>query len=375
MTEAGPDMFVATEQARVLVADDDPILREFASVHLATPAVEVETAEDGVAALDRLLHGDIDIALIDLDMPRMDGFELIGHIRATPALQHLPIVVVTGREDMEAIDKAYGCGANAFVVKPLNWRLLSHQLAYVLRNSRSEAEVREAHEKAARADALKTNLLRLMRHEFNTPMSVIMGFGQLIEAHSGEPAVQSHARHIVAAARNFKALHDGLMDSARVLSGDVQPAPQAFKAGDLLKAAAREALKSGGRSADLRLIDRTGGAESVADWQLTTLALSNLIGNALAHGAAPVLVSAALDASGTLQLTVEDSGGGIAPERVAEVMEPFAQSDGALSRKSKGLGIGLATVEGCMRAQGGSLSLENRHGGGLVAQMELPRAA
>ena len=137
------DRFVAFDTARVLVADDDPILREFAAVHLATPEVEIETAADGVLALERLQQGGIDIALIDLDMPRLDGFELIARVRADDALKHTPIVVVTGREDMVAVDKAYAAGATGFVVKPINWRVLSHQLAYTLRNSREEIALRD----------------------------------------------------------------------------------------------------------------------------------------------------------------------------------------------------------------------------------------
>ena len=123
--------------------DDDPILREFATVHLATSSVEVEVAGDGVVALEKLRTGGFDLALVDLDMPRMDGFELIRHIRADEILRHLPVVVVTGREDMIAVDRAYAEGATSFVVKPLNWRVLSHQLAYVLRNCRAEAALRE----------------------------------------------------------------------------------------------------------------------------------------------------------------------------------------------------------------------------------------
>lgn len=155
------DFFVAFETARLLVADDDPILREFATVHLATPQVEVEVAADGIDALERLQRGGIDIALVDLDMPRMDGFELIARIRQDAVLKHLPIVVATGREDMVAVDRAYAAGATSFVVKPLNWRVLSHQLAYVLRSGRAEAALRAELEAEKRLSAEKTRLLKL----------------------------------------------------------------------------------------------------------------------------------------------------------------------------------------------------------------------
>lgn len=153
--------FVDFEAARILVADDDPILREFACVHLATPSVEIELAADGVEALERLRQGDIDLVLVDLEMPRMDGYELIRVIRSDEVLCHMPVVVVTGREDIIAVDRAYAAGATSFVTKPLNWRVLSHQLAYVLKSARTEAALRSQLDAERQVGAEKTRLLKL----------------------------------------------------------------------------------------------------------------------------------------------------------------------------------------------------------------------
>jgi len=135
--------FVNFESARLLVVDDDPILREFAATHLTTPEVVVEVAEDGEAAWKRMGRTVYDIVLLDLEMPNMDGFELLGLMRADPKHRHVPVVVATGREDMLAVDKAYANGATSFVIKPLNWRLVSHQLSYVLKSAREESAVRQ----------------------------------------------------------------------------------------------------------------------------------------------------------------------------------------------------------------------------------------
>lgn len=135
--------FVNFESARLLVVDDDPILREFAATHLTTPEVLVEVAEDGEAAWKRMGRTVYDIVLLDLEMPNMDGFELLGLMRADPKHRHVPVVVATGREDMLAVDKAYANGATSFVIKPLNWRLVSHQLSYVLKSAREESAVRQ----------------------------------------------------------------------------------------------------------------------------------------------------------------------------------------------------------------------------------------
>lgn len=209
--------FVSFETARLLVADDDPILREFATVHLATPEVEVEVAEHGLAALARLKDGGIDLALVDLEMPVMDGFDLISHIRQDDSLKHLPVVVVTGREDMAAVDRAYALGATSFVVKPLNWRVLSHQLAYVLRNARAEAELRKQLQALQSMNEAGAELLRLCSTNLTRPANAIFErAGTLCSSH--EPGVRTAATEIRDHASGLKTLQDNISQAARLLA-------------------------------------------------------------------------------------------------------------------------------------------------------------
>jgi CheY-like chemotaxis protein len=161
--DAGPFFYVLRESIRILYVDDDPILREFAVVNLATDRASVETAADGRAALTAIATAPPDLVLLDLDMPEMDGFEVLEALRADPELRDLPVIVVTGREDVEAVDRAFAVGATSFVVKPLNWRLLSHQLRYVHRNAMNErtlaAERAGAHAMVARLAAHGTRFV------------------------------------------------------------------------------------------------------------------------------------------------------------------------------------------------------------------------
>jgi len=124
--------YVLDEPLTILVADDDPILCEFAAVHLSTPTVTIVTAPDGVAALDQLRATPCDLALVDIEMPRFDGFELLQAIRFDAELNQLPVMMLTGHEDIASIDRAFRLGANAFTSKPVNWRLLSYQIRFML---------------------------------------------------------------------------------------------------------------------------------------------------------------------------------------------------------------------------------------------------
>jgi len=133
--------YVLDQPTRLLIVDDDPILREFASVYLSTPTAIVETAANGEIALQLLRNGQFDIALLDIEMPVLDGFGLLEAIRADPKLRHLPVMMLTWHEDIACIDRAHVLGANAFVTKPVNWRLLSYHIRYVLRACRIEGDL------------------------------------------------------------------------------------------------------------------------------------------------------------------------------------------------------------------------------------------
>lgn len=128
--------YVLEDDARLLFVDDDPILREFAQVNLASPSTHVDVAAGGEEGLQRLGGQGYDLVLLDLEMPGMDGFTVLERMREDAALRHVPVVVQTGREDVEAIDRCFHLGAASFVMKPLNWRLLTYQIRYVLRAER-----------------------------------------------------------------------------------------------------------------------------------------------------------------------------------------------------------------------------------------------
>ncbi len=170
--------YVFDQPTRILVVDDDPILREFASVYLSTPVASVETVPDGSSALDCLRRERFDVIVLDIDMPELDGFELLQRIRADESLVHLPVVMLTGREDVLSIDKAYSLGATSFVTKPVNWRELTYQLRYVIRANRA---------------------LRLAPNEFADAVGAIVEHANLIANRSDADDVSiTQAQQIVA---------------------------------------------------------------------------------------------------------------------------------------------------------------------------------
>jgi diguanylate cyclase (GGDEF)-like protein len=134
---------------RVLIADDDAILREIASVMLNEAGFVVQTVPSGDAAVAVCALRMPDIALLDVEMAEGDGYQACANIRSLPGGADVPIVMVTGCDDTLSIDHAYEAGATDFVVKPINWTLLAHRIRYVMRGARTIEALRFSEQKNA----------------------------------------------------------------------------------------------------------------------------------------------------------------------------------------------------------------------------------
>ncbi len=118
---------------RLLVVDDDKVTRMTITKVLRKQGYEVIEAENGAEALERFAELRPDMVLLDVMMPVMDGYEACAELRKQGGYQRLPIMMLTGADEAEAIDKAFESGATDFITKPINWSLLGQRVRYALR--------------------------------------------------------------------------------------------------------------------------------------------------------------------------------------------------------------------------------------------------
>ena len=151
----------------VLVADDDPVMRLLMRQMLTQVGLDVIEAEDGVQALASYKHSGPDLVMLDVDMPALDGFAVCREIRRQEVGGTVPIIMVTGGDELEAVTHAYEVGATDFISKPINWPILGHRVLYVLRASDAIARLRiaDAHNRAVLA-AIPDTFFRLNREGF-----------------------------------------------------------------------------------------------------------------------------------------------------------------------------------------------------------------
>ncbi len=142
------------QRSKVLVVDDEEVMRMVARESLEQAGFEVVEAESGIDAIDSLAKTRPDIVLLDVQMPYMDGFATCRELRASPLAKHTPILMMTGRDDVESVKRSYQVGATDFVSKPVNWLILAHRIEYMLKANRAAEELRKSRERLANAQRI-----------------------------------------------------------------------------------------------------------------------------------------------------------------------------------------------------------------------------
>lgn len=120
----------------IVIADDDPTIRTLMKTALNRDGFDVIDVENGALACVAFAKHEPVMVLLDVEMPIQDGFSACAQIRRLPGGDTVPVVIVTGRDDIEAVDEAYQAGATDFIAKPINWPIFSHRVQYILRASK-----------------------------------------------------------------------------------------------------------------------------------------------------------------------------------------------------------------------------------------------
>ena len=118
--------------ARVLIVDDDAFSRTAVAKKVQQLRATTLEAEDGLQAFALLRKEPVDLAIIDLEMPVMNGHELLSCIRGAPKTKHLPVIVLTAADDRASLERALQCGATSLMIKPLNWAAFSSHIEHIL---------------------------------------------------------------------------------------------------------------------------------------------------------------------------------------------------------------------------------------------------
>ncbi|MBS0445044.1 MAG: hybrid sensor histidine kinase/response regulator [Proteobacteria bacterium] len=342
------------------------------SALLGRDDIELLQARSGTEALELLLVHDVALALVDVQMPEMDGFQLAELMRGTERTRHVPIIFVTaGQRDQHGLFKGYGSGAVDFLYKPIDPYILGSKVEVFLQMHRQKQQL--AREMAERTETLRVNEMftAMLGHDLRGPLAAILMSAQQLANRPDEVSKRIAAR-LTGSGKWMNRMIEDMLDLARARVGEGIPlARRDIDLGALVERAVGER-----RAAQPdRTIELTQRGDLTGCWDEDRLmqVASNLIGNALHHGnpALPVEIGIDGGAADTVRFEVSN-GGAIAPEVLPHIFDPFRGGQ-RRSNRSEGLGLGLYIVKQIVEAHAGSVHVDTGAGDRTCLQVRLPR--
>lgn len=395
-------------EVHLLAIDDSPIFLERLVHELSGEGYKLETRTDAEAGLKRLREGNFDGVIIDLVMPKIDGFEVCRQVNDLRRNAQFPLIsiLLTGAESNENLAKALDAGADDFVGKSNDFSILKGRIRALLRRKffaeentrilqelkakemealreRAAKEVAEARaalveelqarteelnrsrEELRQANAAKDQFLAMLSHELRTPLTPVLA---VVDDRGDDLSLPDDIRRdFQMIGRNVRLethLINDLLDLTRITQGKLEVNHQPA---DLLRIV-REVVEmcSASQRPQAGIHMQADAVEAVVtgDAVRLTQVVWNLLQNAIKFTPATGRIDLKLSLvnhqnSASVQLEVIDNGIGIKPEMLGRIFDAFQQESRLTTRLYGGLGLGLAISQAIVSLHHGKLTAES----------------
>ncbi len=391
------------QRSKILIVDDQVANIDVLESYLLFEGyVNVRTTKDPRTVIEIFNEFEPDLILLDLQMPYIDGFEVMEQLqKVLMANTFLPILVLTAYATKEVKQQALSGGASDFLAKPFDLievGLRIKNLLYVgflqkeLRdqNQLLEDKVRErtyelemnnidlkkAKEKAEASDRLKSSFLNNISHEIRTPLNGILGFGNLLADAETLPEEKDTYLKIMnqSSARLLRTINN-FMDISIITSGSLEIKKRDFWLNIVVNEVIGKfkplcEVKDLGFSVEMD--DIKSDTVINADKDLLLKVLGHLIDNAVKFTQEGNVTVRFKIMENELHCSVKDTGIGISQQGKTIVFKDFMQEDGSNTRAFEGTGLGLSIAKGILSQLGGMIYLESEKGKGSIFSFSFP---
>jgi signal transduction histidine kinase len=383
---------VSTVASKILVADDAPDSVQLLEDLLTAEGYQVITASDGAQALDRALKERPSLVLLDVMMPKMDGFEVCRQLKQVEGIRFTPVVLITILQDLEYKIKGLEAGADEFLSKPFNRLELLTRVRALLRTNHLHLELQYSYEELRRLEGFRDDLVAMIVHDLRSPLTVILGTLEVLQEDLRDVLneEQAHAVSVaISSARRQMNLIHNMLDVQRLEEHKMPLNLSYADLGQVIRSAASGAgLQARWREVELAIDIPPDLPQVHVDPVLVERVLINLLDNALRHTATggKVRVSAELlpaapseipfrgqpPGSPAVVVHVADTGSGV-PEAYREVIfEKFKKAGSTQAGTRATTGLGLTFCRMAIEAQGGRIWVGTEPGWGAVFSFTLP---
>jgi len=360
----------ATEKNSILIVDDEkPNL--IMLTHILSKKYTVYAAKSGQEAIDSAKNNIPDTILLDVLMPEMDGYDTIAVLKNTAETKNIPVIFITGLDDIDSEKRGLALGAVDYILKPFNSEIVKLRVDNQIKivNHTRALAAKEEIEYLSRA---KSEFLARMSHEMRTPMNVIMGMTQIIKMRGIPDHLTNYFNKIDTASQQMIRLIDDLLDITGIEYGVFKLTDSIFNFNSMVETLSQEiGYNASEKQQTLKFkIDPEIPLSLCGDEKRLKQVITTLLANAVKFTPdngeiffeAIVLKEDAPPKQPdtiTLRIEVTDNGIGIAKDQQSKLFTIFEQADGGSSRKHGGIGAGLALSKHIIEKMDGTIWMES----------------
>ena len=361
-----------TEKNTVLIVDDD-VMHLTALTQMLHPEYAIYAVKDGQDAIETADSLMPDVILLDVAMPGMDGYDVLAALKASEKTQNIPVIFVSGLNDVGDEEKGLAMGASDYITKPFSPAIVKLRV----QNQINALDRQRAAEHGSRA---KSDFLAKMSHEIRTPMNAIIGMTELVLRESISGNVLEYALTIKQAGSNLLTLINEILDFSKIEAGkfEIIPAEYSFSSliNDVLSIIRVKVHGSRVRFAVYVNCDIPGAL--FGDETRIRQILINVLGNAVKYTEKGYIYFSATGEivdGDTINMNFEimDSGRGIRQEDAGRLFEEFTQFDMEKNTGIEGVGLGLAIANSIVNEMGGQISFNSEYGQGSTFTVSIPQ--
>lgn len=355
---------------RVLVVDDSSVNRRLLMQLVGMLGPQVGQAASGAEALSLLEAGGYDMMLLDIQMPEMDGLTVLTKLRASEAIKHIPVVVISGDDEIETAVRCLEMGAEDYVTKPFEPTVLAARVRAslekkLLRDSERQhvEELIRINQRLTELNNQKNTLLGMAAHDLRNPLSVVLGYSKflLMKPEGQSERANKYLDNIQASAKFMLGLVEDLLDVTTLESGKLtlKLAPTDLKA---LVERCVEMVRPMAQDKEIAIDLQIAPVEREVDSGKIDQVVTNLLTNAIkySHRGSTVTVSLTPE----IRLSVADQGQGIPEAELAKLFQPFGRTSVQSTGGELSTGLGLAIARRIVEGHGGSIGVTSEVGKG-----------
>ena len=344
---------------KILVVDDDEKNVMLLEEMMRSDGYETEAASNGIEAVEKARNGRPDLILMDIMMPKMDGYEALRRLKAIDETKYIPVIMLTGMSEIEDKLLGFEVGAEDYIVKPFSIREVSARVKSFLRMRTLQTRLMETEKMAALGEMVDG-----IAHEVRNPLMAIGGMARRLYEGETEPQHKEYAKRIISSVERLERMVRRIDEYKRILTSR-------FSAGDINAVAAATVAEEreliGDKPIKLKTALMDDPPAVSMDYINLKTALFNILQNSIdaIESKGEIIVETMPSPDEALIIRITDTGIGINKAEIRKIFSPFQTS------KLEGAGLGLTITHRIVQDHGGEIEVESEPGKGTVVTVKL----